>query len=336
MERKGIIFTAPGKVELLSREYKQPSSGECLVKVDYSLISSGTEKAQLLGGVNTLNKFPSNHGYSAVGSIVSCAKDVSSFKVGDRVFVERGGHYNFITQKASLIHHIPDSIPSEEAVFARVASFSLAAVRRSRMEIGESCAVQGLGMLGLFAVQFAKIGGAYPIFAVGNREIRKNLAAKFGADFVYSPDDNSLIDNVLRITENETSLKGVSVVIETSGAQSAFMTSLKLSGKYGRVMITGCNREPFAGSINLYEDVHKKAVQIIGVHGRSRPTSNSAPGNWTVRRDLITIFNLLKSGHLDVKSMISEFHKPEECAAVYKRLVEDKEFPLGVIFDWRK
>lgn len=147
---------------------------------------------------------------------------MTSFHPGDRVFVERGGHYSHITQKASLIHHIPETVPSEIAVFARVASFSLAAVRRARLEIGESCAIQGLGMLGLFGVQFAKIGGAFPVIAIGNREIRKELAVKYGADYVFAPNEDSLIEDIRGITERETGIRGAGVTVETSGAEAAF------------------------------------------------------------------------------------------------------------------
>ncbi len=335
MERKGIFFTAPGRAELLTNDVRMPAATECLVRVDFTLISSGTEKAQLMGGRNTMNKFPANHGYSAVGTVLKCGSGVSSFQPGDRVFVERGGHYSHITQKASLIHHIPEQVSSEVAVFARVASFSLAAVRRARLEIGESCVVQGLGMLGLFAVQFARIGGACPLIAIGNRDIRKSLAGMYGANYVFSPDEDSLVSKICQITERETDIRGASVVIETSGAEAAFLQALGYVGKYGRVMITGCNREPVSGPIDIYKDIHKKAVQIIGVHGRTRPQTNSAPGNWTVHRDLVTILNLMKSNRLEVESMISEFCTPEEGPGVYERLVNDRNFPLGVIFDWR-
>ena len=38
---------------------------------------------------------------------------------------------------------------------------------------------------------------------------------------------------------------------------------------------------------------------------------------------------------LDIKEMIKEIHKPSDCPEVYTRLVNDKNFPTLVQFDWR-
>ena len=36
-----------------------------------------------------------------------------------------------------------------------------------------------------------------------------------------------------------------------------------------------------------------------------------------------------------IKDMIGEIHSPTEAGVVYDRLVNDKKFPIGVLFDWR-
>lgn len=331
-----IVFTSPKKVEL--QEYEIPSikDSEVLIKVKYSLISNGTEKAVLNGEPNTtasVNGFPLVEGYSAVGIIEKTGSKIKSVKVGDRVFVEYGGHRNYVTKNIKHVYKIPNKVSFEEAVFTKIVSFPLAAIRRSRLEIGESIAIIGLGMLGLFGVQLAKIGGGLPVIAVGNRDIRREKAVEYGADYVFDPNDQQLTQKILDITEQKTIIRGASVIIETSGTEDGFIKCLEYSAKRGRVLLNGCQRK-MSKPIDLYKYIHHKGVNLIGVHGQTRMPDNSQPGNWTCRRDYLTIFRLLEDGRLDAKSMISEYANPKDCAKVYERLINDKNFPLGVIFDW--
>ena len=46
--------------------------------------------------------------------------------------------------------------------------------------------------------------------------------------------------------------------------------------------------------------------------------------------------NLSKYGSVDFKAMIDETHSPNECAEVFSRLVNDKNFPTIVQFDWSR
>lgn len=333
MTGHGIYFVKPETVELRPFSVKDPGPAEAQVKITHTLISAGTEKAHLFGGKNTGHRFPVNAGYSSVGYVTATGSKVKSVQVGDRVFVGYGGHANYATKETVQIQKIPEGVSMEEAVFTRVASFPLAAVRRSRLELGESCVVVGLGMLGLFAVQLARAAGAYPIIAIGNREIRQEKAREYGADYVFSPDEPDLTKKIFAITETLTSIRGANVVIETSGSESGLLKCLEYTAKRARVMLNGCNRE-MTSPVDFYQYVHLRGVEIIGVHGMTRLPHNSAPGNWTAKRDNLTILNFFKTRKISAKEMLSEIHDPIECREVYQRLLYDRQFPLGVLFDW--
>lgn len=336
-EQKGfqILFQKKHVAELVPFQVREPGANEVVVKVVYSLISSGTEKAYLSGAENTANRFPANVGYSSVGYVVKTGTAVKNLKEGDRVFVGYGGHANYNVKDQQQVIKIPDNVSFEEAVFTRVISFPLAAVRRARIEIGESVVVVGLGMLGLFAVQLARLSGAVPIIAVGNRDIRREKALTYGADHILAPDDPNLTKKIFDITEQKTVMKGANVVIETSGSEAGLIKCLEYTAKNARVMLNGCNRV-MTQPVDFYKYVHLRGVSLIGVHGKTRPPFNSAPGNWTARRDNITILRMIADGRLTVKDMISEYVSPKDATEVYQRLLHDREFPLGVIFDWEK
>ena len=327
-----IIFTEPGRAELQEFEVRDPGDNEVQVKVQYNLISAGTEKAYLSGSPNMGHKFPTNPGYSSVGVVTKKGKDVKSFEVGDRVFVAYGGHASYNVKKASSVVKIPDGVKFEDAVFTRLASFPLLALRRARVEMGESVVVVGLGMLGLFGVQLAKIAGGLPVIAVGNRDIRKQKARESGADFVYSPDDVDLAEKIIANTKISGN-GGADVVLETSGSIDGLLSSLKYTAKWGRVMVNGCNRitdKP----IDLYRYVHLKGVSIIGAHDFTRYPYNSAPGNWTAKRDYMTLLGYMQDGRLKPSILEPQFVSPADTTQVYDRLLNDRQFPLGVVFDW--
>ena len=67
----------------------------------------------------------------------------------------------------------------------------------------------------------------------------------------------------------------------------------------------------------------------------ARPETESSHSMFTHRDDIKAVLRLISGGRLDLLSMIKETHKPEDCTEVYTRLVNDKNFPVVVQFDWR-
>ena len=80
--------------------------------------------------------------------------------------------------------------------------------------------------------------------------------------------------------------------------------------------------------------MHAPGVALIGAHTAARPETDSYPGFWTVRDEMDAILKLQKGGRLDLQSIISEVHSPLEAPEVYRRMLTEREFPIGVQFDW--
>lgn len=74
---KAIIFTEANKAEVLEEKIPEPGYGQVLVKMAVSTISSGTERANLVGDVNvsisrnagSVAVFPRRSGYSSSGTV---------------------------------------------------------------------------------------------------------------------------------------------------------------------------------------------------------------------------------------------------------------------------
>lgn len=333
VKMKGYRIIVPEANNALFEEFSLKdtlNSDEVLVRIQYTLISNGTEKARMTAMPNTHSPFPYVPGYSGVGIVKRTGSKVVSLKQGDRVFVAHGGHANYNIKKASAIVKIPDNVGLADAVFTKMASFPLHAIHGTMLQMGESVVVVGLGALGLLGVQLAKIGGALPVVAIGNREIRRDLAKDFGADYVFAPDEKNLSEKVIALTS--VTGKGADVVIETSGSTDALNLALFYTAKHGRISLNGCNRIA-DNPIDLYR-CHVMGIRIIGSNANTQKNVESSSSIWTGRKHFMTVLGYMSDGRLTPWLMNPIIVPPTDASEIYDRLINDKEFPLGVIFDW--
>ena len=64
MQNKQIFFTGIHKAELIKNEVGKVKENEVLTRMEYTVVSGGTERACILGMNNTSQKFPMSLGYT--------------------------------------------------------------------------------------------------------------------------------------------------------------------------------------------------------------------------------------------------------------------------------
>lgn len=347
MKIKQIVFTASGIAELLERELRDElAAGEVLVRTAVTTLSSGTERDSLLGVNGNAQKapapgedvgprpigdkegFPKMLGYSGCGVIEAIGEGVTSVAPGDRVQVSSGFHASHQIAKETDVVKISEHITWNEAALAHISNFSLAGVRKLRPEIGESAMVMGLGILGMNAVQYLRLAGTYPVIAVDFKAERREMALRFGADFVLDPGTEDFSTRVKELTHG-----GVNCVVEVTGSGAALNQALDCMARFGRVSLLGCTRiSDF--TIDFYRKIHYPGIHLIGAHTGARPKQESHEGYWTDHDELTNIFHLIEAGRINLTDMVSEVHSPDECREIYTRLYSDKNYPLCIQFDW--
>ncbi len=330
MKCREIVFTAPGKAELQEKEWNEPElkRDEVFLETECTLISPGTERACLLGLAGG-NSFPKRLGYSAVARVRNAGQE-SGFHPGERVAVYHSSHSSLLVKKAEdLVKIEDDSLPSESAVFCIIGSMGLQGMRRARPEFGESMAVLGLGLLGLFAIRCAALSGLVPLIGIDFNEKRRKLAEEFGADATFSPDDPELAATIKRLTNGS----GVDIAVEVTGNPDALNTALDFTAPYGRVTLTGCSRTP-TREIDFYSKVHKPGISIIGAHNMARPHHDARPGCWTMREDMALLLRLFSAGRIRPERLIRDRLRPEEAPRFFERLANGDPEILGAVFDW--
>lgn len=332
---KQIAFTKVNTAELLDVPRPEVTPGTVCVRTCYSALSAGTERANITGDPNcggargNLKPWPRILGYSVSGIVDSVGEGVTDLKPGDRVLGVWGQHQQYnVYPRENVIPILYDDIDLKDAALAFISAFSLAAIRKTGLEIGESCLVVGLGLLGQLAAQYARIGGAQPVIAVDFSEERRKLAMSLGANFAFDPADPALAEKVKAVTEGH----GANCVVEVTGNPDALNTALLCTARFGRVALLGCTRVPT--TVNFYNDVHWPGITLIGAHTRARPEHESSRGWWTTQDDCLAALRLLHAGTLNLAGVIHEVHPPEDCPQVYARLVAGKGFPIGVVWDW--
>lgn len=349
---KSILFTSKNKAELVDEPRPKAARGEVVVRLVRSCISSGTERANLTGvpdgatGIfgdeNDMRvTFPRRGGYSSSGIVDSVGEGVISVKPGDRVAMSWSWHQQYVSLPENQVYLIPEGVSFQDAAFSHIATFPLAAIRKCRLEFGESAIVMGQGVLGKLAVKLLRVAGAVPVIAADPVVSKRMEALSLGADFAFDPFAPDFAEQIKAVaaSDHRTHMGrkpdvGAKVAIEVTGNGSALNLVLDAVAPFARVALLGCTRNSDF-KINYYRKVHAQGVSLIGAHTMARPDVESSSGWWTTRDDAIAFLKLLSFGRITLEGFVAEIHSPSDCEAVYGRLAKDGSFPV-VQFDWTK
>ena len=333
MKNCGIIFTAPCVAELVSTEISPPGDGEVQIKLAVSTVSSGTERANLIGDPNVgwdigpSVVFPRKTGYSSAGVVTAVGEGITDLQIGDRVAMSWSLHSQYINLKRKNVYKLPDNVSFRDAALLHIGTFPLAAIRKCRLEIGEAAIVMGLGILGLVAVKLLKAAGAVPVIAVDPVAEKREKSLRLGADFALDPTAPDFAAQVKAVTNG-----GARVGIEVTGIGAGLDGILDCMAPFGRVALLGCTRNK-EFTIDYYRKVHGPGITLIGAHTAARPKEESHGGWWTQTDDIQALIKLHAFGRLSLGELVEEIHTPEEAPVVYDRLAREKSFPV-VQFDW--
>ena len=350
MTNPNIVFTKVGTAELVDRPMPDVKAGEVLVRLVRSCISSGTERANLTGVPDNATSiyvdapddqvtWPRQGGYSSSGVVERVGEGVTSVAPGDRVSMSWTVHSQYVSVPEHRVYCIPDGVPFGEAALAHISTFPMAAIRKCRLELGESALVMGQGVLGQLAVVLLKAAGALPVIAADPVAAKRERALALGADLAFDPLAPDFAARVKAATgtghvvqDGRVADCGAKAVIEVTGNGPALNTALEAIAPFGRLALLGCTRDSNF-TVNYYRKVHARGITLVGAHTNARPDRESSAGWWTTRDDALTFLKLLSLGRIDLKGFVEEVHPAAACPEVYARLAKGGAFPI-VQFDW--
>jgi len=284
---KAIRLIGPGRpLELREVDLPALGPGDALVRVKAAGICHSD--AHYRAGASRVEPLPLTLGHEVAGVVEQIGPQVADFKPGDRVCVHYmatcgqcescnrgeeqfcasgkmigkhrdGGYAEYIRVPARSVFRLPPEIPFEHgAIMMCSSATSLHALRKARLEPGETVAVFGVGGLGLSAVQLAGALGALQVFAVDIKESKLELARRLGA----TPIDARAGDPVSRIREL-TGGRGVDVALELIGLPLTMAQSVRVLAVGGRAALAGITTRSF--EVTPYHELINKEAEIIGV-----------------------------------------------------------------------
>jgi propanol-preferring alcohol dehydrogenase len=190
--------------------------------------------------------------YCALGSEQFCVEGSMIGKYRD------GGYAEYIAVPARSAVHLPEQIPFEQgAVMMCSSATSFHALRKGRLDAGETVAVFGAGGLGMSAIQLAQAMGALDVYAVDINEERLAMAQGFGA----IPVNAAASDPVSRVRAL-TDGKGVDIALELIGLQQTMKQAVQSLTIFGRAVLVGIASEPLG--IDTYAELLGREAEVIG------------------------------------------------------------------------
>ncbi len=327
MRPQRAVVTTPGRVELEQFDPPQPQPSQVLLRAITTLISPGTERAFFLNLDITNPSYPLYPGYSFVGEVIACGADVSNLQVGDRV-VCPAPHASQAIVDARRCLKVGTDLPDEEAAFFNLLAIAMQGTRKARIELGESVAVLGAGVIGILAMRLAQLSGGLPVIGIDLDEGRLDLARTIGAADIIIGSDNIGADLRSLLGSN-----GANVVIEATGAPPLVVTAFHLAAARGRVILLGSARGD-TERVNFYRDVHRKGLRVIGGHEITRPLHENSPGYWTQISEHQVCLELLSRGRIQVAPLITHRYHWRDFPRAYAHLANWDKEALGILIRW--
>lgn len=368
-----LIAVAPSTPELRAYEEWPLEPRQIRIRTEFASPKHGTELVSyrdapaaqrpynrawgaVLPRSATATSFPKRLGNMAVGTVEEVGPEVTRHKIGDRVF----GHFPIRetqTVDETKADPMPPGLTDEAAVCLDPAVMAFA-MRDGAIKLGDRVAVFGMGAIGLFAVQLARLAGADRVIAVDPIPARRNLALAFGAEVALDPREGDgdaglairrltaptgldpdaieppagerLIGGYTERPTQATEL-GVDVAVEASGSIQALHDAIRATRFGGTVCVLSFYAGDSAG-LRLGEEFHVNRLQLISARAESLPLRD-APG-WNLDRLVRTTLGWLTSGRLDARGIVTPIVPFAESAEAYRAIDEHPEqsIKLGVRF----
>ena len=356
-----------GLTEVTEIPVPRPSAGSLLIKTSKTLVSAGTERMLVEFGkagwikkarqqpdkvkmvldkisadglkstIETVfNKLdqPLPLGYCNVGIIHEVGYGVTNFSKGVRV-VSNGRHAEVVNVPINLCAKVPDVVSDEEASFSVLGAVALQGIRLVKPTLGEAVVVTGLGLVGLMTVQLLRANGCR-VLGLDFDQDKLSLAKKFGAEVV---DLNR--ENPLTAADIFSRGRGVDAVIVTAATTSdePMHQAAQMCRKRARIVLVG-----MTGLKLSRDDFFKKELifQVSASYGPGRHDPNyEEKGHdypvgfvrWTEQRNFEAVLDMMATGALDVKSLISHRIDIAEAEKAYE-LISGNESSLGILLTY--
>ena len=327
-----VVFEGPRKVGIAVEEPRALGPREVRLRTLFSGISAGTELTAYRGTNPYLNKrwdaerrmFVSDErtepsypltgwGYEEVGEIVEVGAEVDKVQVGQRVFGTWGHRSRRVVDAdyaaaRILAPHVDPIL----GIFSQIGSIALNGILDAQINLGETVAVFGMGVVGQIVAQLARLSGAR-VVVVDLIDARLDRARELGAHVAINGRAGSAAEAIKALTGG----RGADICIEASGSTVALNEAIRACAYSARVVAMGFFQGEARG-LYLGEEFHHNRIDLVC--SQISGVSPDLKYRWDSLRLATTFMGLIAEGRLNLKPLISHVAPFNEAASLFALL----------------
>ncbi|SKA27929.1 NAD(P)-dependent alcohol dehydrogenase [Consotaella salsifontis] len=337
MEVTGVVLERPHSLSIRKIEVpwtSEPGPNEVLIAVNTVGICGSDVHYYEYGNIGDfVVREPMILGHEASGVVRKVGSAVKHLKEGDRVCMEPGipdfmslqtlrGMYNLdpavrfwatppvhgcltpeIVHPASLTYRLPDTVSFAEGALVEPLAIGVYAAKKAKIQPGDIAVLAGAGTIGMMV--------AYSALAAGCAEVIVSDFAKEKLAILGKRPEITTVDlgsqDLMEVVAERTNGRGADVFFEASGSTKPFDTMFKVVAPGGRIVLVGMPAE-------------KPAFDVVALEVKEI----SLTGTFRYANVWDRTLNLLGSGKIDVKPLISETYPFEKSIEAFERAAEHR------------
>ncbi len=228
-----------------------------------------------------------------------------------------GGYAEILNVTASQVFPVESDLPDEwlSLLGCGITTGLGSVFNVAQVQPGSIVAVVGLGHLGQWMVQGAKLASARRIIAVDPIASRRELAGRLGATDLVDPSLDDPVAQVQALSEG----RGADYVLEAAALASAQTQAILMSRRAGTVVLTSVER----GDATV-------TIPQVAISIASRAILSSQNGNVRMRRDLPRFIRMMEDGWIDPEPIITRRYPLSEINEALQASAEKRDLS-GVI-----
>ena len=342
---KAVVVTGDNQTAILDVPRPEALPGEVLIRIDTCLICTWEQRIFSGKAGMTLPFLP---GHEASGTIAEIpANTVTSFKAGDRVvfktldhcghcsfcyqgdtnqcsgtFRKRvygslaasGGMAEYIALEVSKVLPVRQDLDLVVAAFAEPLACCLHSIERVELNMGDTVAIIGAGIMGQLHAILARLRGCR-VLVVEPDPVRRELALSLGAHVGIDPSAGDPVEQVRQLTGGQ----GVEAVFSTVTKSAVAGSTVGMLRKMGALVLYGSfhPNDPIPTDPNA---VHYKEYIITGSYSPST-------------RDFFRATRLLSHGLVDPSPFISKTFPMEKAQEAFLASLRPDTYRVAIRID---
>ncbi len=342
---KAIELAKIGKLIQVEKDVPVPEEGEVLIKIKAcGICGSDIPRVFTTGSYH----FPTVLGHEFAGEVTDLGKGVSEDWLNKKVavfpllpcneceFCESGYYaqcrnYNYFGSRTDggfeeylavplfNLVLLEQHVSWEEGAMLEPATVAQHVINKADVTLGDTVAIYGAGPIGLIAAQWAQINGAGKVILLDIDESKVKFAQQLGFEYVC----HTITEDGPAYIEKVANGKLADVVVEATGASTAFDQCVQSIKTFGRVVLLGNPHSDMSLSKKNYDVFMRKEGTISGIF--NSVYKHYPKNEWEVTARAIA------DGKLQLKQLVTHRVQLEELISAFDMIHEKKEFYCKVL-----